>query len=301
METLEHLRRRVATAEDLQSIVKTMQVLAAAGIRQYERAAASLVDYDRTVRLGLQALLRTVPMPRGVSRGVVGGEEDEEGTVLGVVFGSDQGLCGQLNERVVERAQGLLRRADAASVVVASGLRLASLLEPRGTVPVDRFSTPGSIEGVADATRQVLLAIEHHRQRLDAAASVYLVFPRRTAAASYSVHLRRVLPLDQRWIAALRARPWPTRCIASWPGEGRVVLARLVREYLFVSLFRAQVDALASEHASRLSSMQAAERNIEERLTRLRGEHRQRRQMAITSNLMDVIAGFEALTAPSDR
>jgi F-type H+-transporting ATPase subunit gamma len=69
----------------------------------------------------------------------------------------------------------------------------------------------------------------------------------------------------------------------------------LIREYLFVSLFRAFAESLASENASRLASMQVAERNIEDRRRALNGESRQVRQSAITSELLDIIAAFEAL------
>ena len=70
----------------------------------------------------------------------------------------------------------------------------------------------------------------------------------------------------------------------------------LIREYLFVSLYRAFAESLASENASRLASMQVAERNIEDRLRALTAESRQLRQETITSELLDTIAAFEALT-----
>ena len=69
----------------------------------------------------------------------------------------------------------------------------------------------------------------------------------------------------------------------------------LIHEYLFVSLFRAFAESLASENASRLASMQVAERNIEDHLRALSTEARQSRQMTITSELLDIIAAFEAL------
>jgi F-type H+-transporting ATPase subunit gamma len=69
----------------------------------------------------------------------------------------------------------------------------------------------------------------------------------------------------------------------------------LIREYLFVSLFRAFAESLASENASRLASMQVAERNIEDRLKELSSQFRQSRQSSITSELLDIVAAFEAL------
>lgn len=69
----------------------------------------------------------------------------------------------------------------------------------------------------------------------------------------------------------------------------------LIREYLFVSLYRAFAESLAAENSSRLASMQAAERNIEDRLRVLSSEARQVRQSSIASELLDIIASYEAL------
>ncbi|MFP3870922.1 MAG: F0F1 ATP synthase subunit gamma, partial [Syntrophobacteria bacterium] len=73
------------------------------------------------------------------------------------------------------------------------------------------------------------------------------------------------------------------------------LFSALIREYLFISLFRAFAESLASENASRLASMQGAEKNIEERLGELRTRFHQQRQMSITEELLDIVAGFEAL------
>ena len=79
-------------------------------------------------------------------------------------------------------------------------------------------------------------------------------------------------------------------------GEGTETLRALIREYLFVSLFRASAESLASENASRLSAMQRADKNIDELLDELNGDFRRVRQNGIDEELFDVVAGFEALT-----
>jgi F-type H+-transporting ATPase subunit gamma len=72
----------------------------------------------------------------------------------------------------------------------------------------------------------------------------------------------------------------------------------LVRQYLFVVLARAFAESLASENASRLAAMQSAERNIAERFDELQAQFHQQRQMAITGELLDIVAGFAALSEP---
>ncbi|MEI9896716.1 MAG: F0F1 ATP synthase subunit gamma [Chthoniobacter sp.] len=70
----------------------------------------------------------------------------------------------------------------------------------------------------------------------------------------------------------------------------------LVREYLFISLFRACAESLASENASRLAAMQRADKNIDEMLENLHGAFHRLRQSGIDEELFDVISGFEALS-----
>ncbi len=81
-------------------------------------------------------------------------------------------------------------------------------------------------------------------------------------------------------------------------GGVSVTLRALVREYLFISLFRACAESLASENASRLAAMERADRNIGELLENLRGTFRRLRQSGIDEELFDVISGFEALVGP---
>jgi F-type H+-transporting ATPase subunit gamma len=106
------------------------------------------------------------------------------------------------------------------------------------------------------------------------------------------VHL---LPLDRAWIQRLQETPWPTRALPFFRGDPQALFSGLVREYLFAGLFRAFAQSLASENASRLASMQGAEKNIEERLAELQNRFHQQRQMSITEELLDIVAGFEAL------
>ena len=81
-------------------------------------------------------------------------------------------------------------------------------------------------------------------------------------------------------------------------GGGTGTLGTLIREYLFISLFRACAESLASENASRLAAMERADKNIDELLETLHGTFHRLRQSGIDEELFDVISGFEALVGP---
>jgi F-type H+-transporting ATPase subunit gamma len=106
---------------------------------------------------------------------------------------------------------------------------------------------------------------------------------------------QRLLPLDAQWQRDLTKIPWPTSTLPEIMSHGTTTLRAFVREYLFISLFRACAESLASENASRLAAMERADRNIDELLEELHGTFHRLRQSGIDEELFDVISGFEAL------
>jgi F-type H+-transporting ATPase subunit gamma len=129
------------------------------------------------------------------------------------------------------------------------------------------------------------------------AISVLTVFHNRQESGEIHQPVRRrILPLDNRWRQRLTGLPWPSRNLAEViGGAARSTFEALLREYLFVALYRACAESLASENASRLAAMQRASRNIDELLDQLRRTFHHLRQDSIDSELFDLVAGFEAL------
>jgi F-type H+-transporting ATPase subunit gamma len=107
---------------------------------------------------------------------------------------------------------------------------------------------------------------------------------------------QRLLPLDEEWRRNLAAIPWPTHNVPEVMGGGTAALRTFIRGYLFVSIFRACSESLASENASRLAAMQRADKNIDELLEDLNRTFHRLRQNGIDEELFDVVSGFEALT-----
>ena len=294
METVEHLKRRIESTEDLQSVVKTMKALAAVKIRRFERAAESLEDYHRTVEMGLRALFRSGGIDRAVMR-------TSPGRVPGcMVFGSDQGMCGSLNDQVVGHAMAHLEELETEPgkrVVLAVGERARSRLEERGQPVEATMAVPGGVEGITPRVRDLLQKILAWQER--GVDRVILFHSEPLSGASYRPRTVGLLPLDRAWIQRLQETPWPTRALPFFRDDPQALFSGLVREYLFAGLFRAFAQSLASENASRLASMQGAEKNIEEQLTELQNRFHQQRQMSITEELLDIVAGFEALQEES--
>jgi F-type H+-transporting ATPase subunit gamma len=214
-----------------------------------------------------------------------------------VIFGSDQGMCGQLNDRVVShaaRALGKLAARRETQVIVAVGNRAAAQLDTLGRPPEAVIRVPWSTLGIHAAVEEVLDTIDdwHIHREIE---FVVLFYARPMGEAWYRVRGVRLLPLDAEWINGLKAKPWPSRVLPAFTMDEARLFRRLVREYLFVSLFRAFTESMSSENASRLAAMQMAERHIDDHLHTLTGASRRFRQTTITSELLDIITSFEAM------
>lgn len=292
MQTTESLKRNLQTAQDLQSVVKTMKALAAVNIRQFEQAVQSLDDYNRTVELGLRILLQHDPQAALRVR------QAPRRRLAAVVFGSDQGMCGPLNDQVARHAVASMDQlgADPSSrTVLAVGQRIAGRLEDAHQPVVDVMTVPGSASGITSRVQDLLLEIERWREQrgID---QLLLFYADHLSGASYEPRTEEVLPIDAQWLQSLGEQEWPTRQNPLFTLDWDRLFSALVQEYLFVSLYRAFAESLASENASRLAAMQGAERNIEDRINDLTTRYHQQRQLAITEELLDIAAGFEALT-----
>ena len=291
-DTTASLTRKISSAGDLQSVVRTMKALAASSIGQYDNSVRALGDYYRTVELGLSACFResTLAAPMTKQKEQIGA-----GAIGAVVFGSDQGLVGQFNDVVADYAIKTLAALPGKPEVWAVGERVHARLADGGLPPVGLFAVPNSVKAITPLVGQIQIESEAHRAKGEY-ARVYVFHNRPKSGALYEPVSQRLLPLDAQWLQGLAKVPWPTGNLPEVMGGGTATLRALIREYLFISLFRACAESLASENASRLAAMQRADKNIDELLEQLKGTFHRLRQRSIDEELFDVIAGFEALS-----
>lgn len=290
MESPDQLSRQIESLQDLQSIVKTMKALSAVSIRQYEKAVESLAEYFHTIELGLQVVLRAGDVRRYE-------RETAQGNYGAVVFGSDHGLCGRFNEDVTEYLlEHVARdaRQERRRHFIAVGARVAMQLEANGLTLDETFWIPGAADRITATVQQVLQKIEVWRAE-DGVERVYLYYNAPSDRGRYEPTSVQILPLDTQRFRHLAQEPWPSKRLPTYSMDIEALLSALIRQYYFISLFRACAQSQASEHASRLAAMQSAERNLDERLEDETAHYRRVRQNAITSELLDVVAGFEAM------
>jgi len=291
MQTLESMRKRIRSAEELQSVVKAMKALAAVSIRQYEKAVESLSQYNRTIELAFQVVLAEGADELQSTR------EAQAVNLGAVIFGSQQGLSGQFNSQIASYAVGEMERLEIDPPrrrVTALGDRVVPELEEAGIAVQRRLPLPWSVAGIASEVHRTIIEMDRWRSNEDI-GRIILFYHEQMSGATYRPRTVYLFPLDPEWFARWEKKGWPSRTLPTFTIEKTAILSSLVRQHLFVTLYRAFAESLAAENASRLSSMQSAEKNIEDRLGELSIQYQQLRQSSITSEILDIVSGFEAL------
>jgi F-type H+-transporting ATPase subunit gamma len=288
MLTLEQLQKKINTTRDLLSVVKTMKTLAAVNIRQYENAAASLEEYNGVIDMGWQILFRNqVAFPRTRS--------PSEGVIL--VLGSDQGMCGQFNDVVLQPA--LAKREELAerntkTLFWTVGERIRVAIEDMDYV-AEHHALPGSIPAINNKVQRIVQQFEAY-QRERGIVAFHLLHNKIIKGGTYEPVWMQLLPIDRNWFERFTSHPAQKACLPMIGISREEIFRHLFHQYLFASLFRAFAQSMASENAARLASMQAAEKNILEISDELKAKYRETRQSTITAELFDIVAGFEALS-----
>ncbi len=292
MDTLESLRRKMDGAGDLKSVVRSMKAMAASNIGQYEAAVTSLGDYYNTVALGMVAYFlagKIEPVNEKENP-----KRNDEHVVGAIIFGSDQGLVGRFNDSLVEFVSTSLNELPGKKEIWAVGERVQLRLSDVGLPATDLFPVPSSVDAITSLVGQILMKSQE-RYAKGNVEEVYIFYNQQKEGSGYTPIMQRFLPLDNKWRNNFDTLMWSTHKLPVIAGSSQLTLWALIREYLFVSLFKACAESLASENASRLVAMQRAEKNIGELLDDLGQKFHLLRQSSIDEELFDVVSGFEAL------
>lgn len=284
-QTLETLNRRMTSMRGIRSVVHTMKTLSVINAAPYEHAAKAIEAYHATVLEGLHGFLTAFGSLEAPSTG-------NPRQVL-IVFGSDHGLCGNYNEALAEHVAGY---AEKAPMVLCVGAQMADALTDQHIKIDEVFFPAASVDGIGRLANLLTQRLEDIRKAdptHDLAVS--LAYVAQEGAAGQGPVVASLLPVDPGLLADLAAAPWTSRSRPAFTMPAADLFMALVRSHLFATLFRAIAEALMTENAARMTLMQQAERSIDDRLAEMGAQTRAVRQDQITTELLDVIIGFEAL------
>jgi len=283
-QTLEMLARRTTSMHGIRSVVHTMKTLSVINAAPYDHAARAIEAYHDTVLQGLHAVLsQSVPIEAAPS---------SKAAPVVVVFGSDHGLCGNYNEALAEHVAQNITGAT----VLCVGAQMADALADQGLGVQKAFFPPASVDGIGRLANVLTQKLDEIRQANHPhGVRVSLAYFARSDSGGQAPEIAALLPLDPAMVRDLQARPWASRSVPQFTMASEDLFKALIRGHVFASLFRAAAEALVTENAARLALMQQAERSVDEKLDALQSDTRALRQSEITTELLDVIIGFEAL------
>ena len=282
------LRRRIKSVESTKKITRAMELIAATRVVKAQERAASARPYSEEITAVIIDLLRAGaakehPLLR---------DNPDATTAAFVVITSDRGMCGAYNTNVIRAAERAMAEAR------SKGLRFSLIVVGKKAQKQFKFQgleIDAAFEGMTDQpiydNARDVAATVRRRYETGELAYVDLAYTRYLSAGTQQAVVKRFLPLEVPEVdpdagpsADLEYEPSPTG-----------ILNEILPRYLESRLFSALLDASASEHASRQRAMKAATDNAEDLKTLLSRTMNRARQDAITTEIMEIVGGAEAL------
>ncbi|MEH3053706.1 MAG: ATP synthase F1 subunit gamma [Patulibacter minatonensis] len=293
------VKQRIASVGNIKKITRAMEMVAAARLRKAEERIAELRPYAEAVSdMTRQAALaassaekRAFPLLEG---------RDEVKTVGLLLVTGDRGLAGAFNSQIVRAGVKLAREYEEQGkqvVVYAAGRRGVSAMTFRGRTPEESFT------GFSDNPKYVnardaasTLSAAYLDGKVDQVEVIYNQF---VSALTQNVEQFTLLPLQadpvESALEGATAADAAKHALVEYEPDPQVILERLIPDYVEISLFRSLLESAASEHGARMTAMRNASENAGELITNLTLAMNRARQAEITQEIMEVVAGAEAI------
>lgn len=278
MTRLAELQAHLASMGELSDIVGAMRSLAGMRILEAQRAVPSVRRYAEAMASAIGAALRAVPAggaaPPPPGRGAV------------VLFAAEHGFVAGFNERLVAAARDAARAGE---LVLVVGTRGGAVALEHGLVVSAAFPVATRPASAPETARRIAADLYARLARSEI-ARVEMVFARVEPGEPERIVRQALLPLDRGTLTPLDRGSPPLSNLAP-----AVLLEQLVAAYVVALLTHATVETIASENAARFAAMEAAHANVSRKLDRLRRDAGQARQDEITTELIDLVTGAEAM------
>jgi F-type H+-transporting ATPase subunit gamma len=292
--TLKDIRGRIASFKNMRKITRAMEMVAAARLRRAEQRIEHLRPYADAIR---RMTSRASQAAENIPSLPILEEKDSVERVGVLLVTGDRGLAGPFNAQIIRagnRRAAELRRESLETIWYASGRRGVSSLTFRG------LELGGSWTGFTDRP-----AFADARAIADGLAAAYVddkvdrvevIYNGYVSAVRQEVRHETLLPLQQAEVLAEEPEEDEHhRALWIYEPDPEEILARLVPDYVEISIYRALLESTASEHGARMTAMRNASDNAGELIDDLTLEANRQRQAEITQEIMEVVAGAEGL------
>jgi F-type H+-transporting ATPase subunit gamma len=296
MASVQDIKRRVRSVSNTKKITKAMELVAAARLRRAQMRIEAMRPYaDRMLEL-----MATVARASSSVRGLPLLQRREVRTVAIVPVTGDRGLAGAFNSQVLRNAFRVERALRGEGVDVrwlVVGRKGGSTLRFR------RYEVAGHWEGFTDRPAYAdAQAVAHRLAELYESGEVdrvVVVYNHFVSALTQKVVEQDLLPIPEDVLERAEDDSGEARALRGdfiYEPEPEEILARLLPVYLETELYRALLESAASEHGARMTAMRNASGNAGDLIDRLTLEMNRARQAEITQEILEVVAGADALT-----
>ncbi len=297
MASLKELKGRIASVKSTQKITKAKQMVAAAKLRKAQAAAEAARPYAQRMETVVSSLASTVT-PTGNSPKLLIGTGKDQVHLL-VVLTSDRGLAGAFNANIVKEARSYARQLEKDGKTV-----LFYLAGRKGRSAINRFH-PGQTKKYYDTTAVKSPGFEEARaiatdliEMLEAGTFdvAHLFYSKFKSALTQEPTRQQIIPVkvEDKPAAQSGTNNAPPTAVEYEPDE-EAILADLLPRNLKTQLFGALLENMASEQGASMTAMDNATRNAGELIDNLTIQYNRSRQAAITTELVEIISGAEAL------
>jgi F-type H+-transporting ATPase subunit gamma len=286
MANLKELRNRIASVSSTMQITSAMKMVSAAKLKKAQDAVTQMRPYA----VKLNAVLSNVSATLDASENPFAVERTVR-RVLVLPVSSNRGLCGAFNTNVYKATRALIASYEAQGAqaeVWGLGKKASEPFRKLDLVTCDFNATMGAISfaGAKEIGQKVMEAFTSGQ--VDA---VYVVYNRFKNAAVQEVMTEQVLP-----IAAPAAEGHAAQSDYLYSPSKEEILLDLIPTTIKIQVFKALLDSVASEHGARMTAMHKATDNANSMRSELRLQYNKARQAAITNEILEIVAGAEALS-----
>lgn len=284
MASARDIKRKINSVSNTQKITKTMKMVSAAKMRRAVEAMQSARPYSAK----LSELIQELSNRAGSSDHEFFKARESVKTVCLVVMTSDKGLCGAFNSNVLKAANTFIKEnSDKKFKIVAVGKRSFDFFSKRGYEIVDKCVGLGGKYSFQDAVTIGRLASNSFIN--NSYDEVYLIYNEFKSTSSQIVRCKKILPLV---VENDSEKKYPD--FEYEPGV-EAIMSSLLPQFINTSIFQSMLESVAGEHGARMVAMDNATRSAGEMIKKLVLNYNKTRQAAITTELLDIVNGAEAL------
>jgi len=276
---------RIASLDELLNIVSAIRAIAASQMQQALRSLEAIRRYSETIQEALSDAATLLPSDDTVAPV---SEASKSGLI---VFCAEHGLCGGFNEHPLQVAARALENRAGSFVLIVVGSRGAQICRERGLKPDLALPMATHCGGVTVAARRV--ATEVYRMFSDGRiAGLEVVYAQHAGSQFSRIERHRLLPLEMPLVEKRSLSMPPLINL-----RPRRLFDDIVGEYFFAALENAAMQSFFSENSTRFRTMEAAHQNIGNKSGELTQLARRIRQEVVTTEILDLISGAEALSS----